>query len=316
MVAERLNTHTQSPYRKFLLKLIFLACSIIILDFAIGTSLQFFYFKQESGAQYRATYSIEKTTADILIFGSSRANHHYVPDFFEGAFRLTYYNVGRDGQFIFYHYALLKTILKRHTPKVIILDFSNNEFRQNKGAYDRLSALLPYYNSHPEIRPIVELRGRYEKIKHWSHIYPYNSQLFSIAVGNAQFNKTKKGDIKGYVPLLKTYEKNILSDTSSLSYTIDNAKVKAYTSFIHDCLKERVKIYIVCSPYLIKSDHVDYSVRLAKQIANENNVSFFDHSRDSLFLNNSSLFSDVAHLNQEGAKAFSSILISEIQQHK
>lgn len=310
------NQNKKNSTRAFFQRLFLLFTGVFILDFGIGTVLKFFYFKQESGAQYRTTFSIEKTDADILIFGSSRANHHYDPDIFEKGLGLSYYNAGRDGQFIFYHYAVLKAVLKRYSPKIVILDLSNNEFRKNKGAYDRLSALLPYYTEHPEIQEIVNLRGPYERLKNFSHIYPYNSLLFTIAVGNAEFNKKKKGDVKGYVALTKTYDSDILADTSSVIYEFDSLKVNAYRSFIKECANSKVKLYVVCSPYLIKSDHVDHSVRMAKEIAQENGIDFFDHSRDSVFLNNAKLFSDVAHLNREGAKVFSDILISRIKKQK
>lgn len=153
----------KNPFQYFLLKLTVLFAIVFILDISIGSVLRYYYFKQESSSQYRTTYSIEKTKADILIFGSSRANHHYNPDVFDNRMNLSYYNVGRDGNFIFYHYAVLKGVLKRYSPKIVILDFIHGEFRQNQDSYDRLSSLLPYYRSHSEMRSIINLKSKYEK---------------------------------------------------------------------------------------------------------------------------------------------------------
>ncbi|HXS59927.1 MAG TPA: hypothetical protein VN703_03845, partial [Candidatus Sulfopaludibacter sp.] len=121
----------------------------------IGNLLRTFYFKQQSGLQCRTTYSIEKTTANVLIFGSSAANHDYQTNTFTKRLDTSFYNTGRDGISIFYEYAVLKAILKRYTPKIIILDFDQEEFIKNEASYDRLSALLPYYINHPEIRSII-----------------------------------------------------------------------------------------------------------------------------------------------------------------
>lgn len=44
---------------------------LICLDFIIGMGLKMMYFNQQSGLLYRTTYSIEKTTSDLVIFGSS-----------------------------------------------------------------------------------------------------------------------------------------------------------------------------------------------------------------------------------------------------
>ena len=83
MIKSSISRIKKNPYKFFLLKLVVLFVIIFIFDYSVGNILRYFYFKQESGMPYRTTYSIEKTTADILIFGSSRANHHYHPDVFE-----------------------------------------------------------------------------------------------------------------------------------------------------------------------------------------------------------------------------------------
>jgi hypothetical protein len=304
----------KNPVIYFLFKLTVFFVIVFILDYSIGTVLRYFYFKQQSGLQYRTTYSIETTEADLLIFGSSRANHHYNPDVFEKRTNLSYYNVGRDGNFIFYHSAVLKGILKRHSPKIVILDFVNREFEQNQDSYDRLSSLLPYYGHHPEMRSIIALKSELEKLKLLSNIYPYNSSMFTIAVGNLGFNKKRKSDNKGYVPLTRIWNEPIRMDTSSGSYKIDSIKVKAYNTFIQDCIQAKIKLYIVCSPYFIKSNHEDYSVLLGKDIAKKNGIEFFDFSIDSVFANSPKLFSDAIHLNESGAKFFSNMLTDSLNQ--
>jgi hypothetical protein len=285
---------------------------VFLLDVIIGNILSYFYFKQQSGLQYRTTYSIEKTKADILIFGSSRANHHYEPHIFEKRLNLSYYNVGRDGNFIFYHYAVLKGILKRYSPKIVILDIVFGEFGKNQDSYDRISSLLPYYKDHPEMRSIIELKSQYEKLKLLSSIYPYNSSIFTIAVGNAEFNKKRKSDYKGYVPLTKIWNDSIGIDKSAVKYALDSMKVKVYESFIQDCIHANVKLYIICSPYYVKFRHTDYSITVGKEIAKRYNVPFLDYSTDSIFINNPKYFADKVHLNAEGSEVFSNRVVDEI----
>ena len=302
-----------NPYIVFLRKLFFFFVLIFLLDYSIGNILKYFYFRQDSGLQYRTTYSIEKTKADILIFGSSRANHHYDPRVFEKRLNFSFYNAGRDGNYILYHLAVLKAVLKRYSPKIVILDFVADEFQKNEDSYSRLSSLLPYYKSHTEIRSIIELKSRFEKVKLLSSIYPYNSSLFTIAVGNTEFNKKRSEDIQGYVPLTRVWNETIQADMSLISYEIDSNKIKAYESFIHNCIKSEVKLYIVCSPYFIRSNHINYSVKIGQEIAKKYNIDFFDYSRDSVFINNSKLFADILHLNEKGAKVFSNLLMDNIE---
>ena len=143
-----------SNIREMIKKLIFntvlVALVVFILDFVIGRTLRHFYFKEIAGIHYRSTYSMEQAEADILIFGASRANRHYATKVFEDSLKMTYYNTGRDANGIFYQTAVLKSVLKRYSPKIIILDYSG-DFTTKRREYDNLSSLLPYYRTHKEL---------------------------------------------------------------------------------------------------------------------------------------------------------------------
>ena len=92
-------------------KLIFCGFVLVFLgDLIIGTSLDYLYQNVKSGLFYTTSYSINKSTADILIFGNSRANHHYNPKIIEEETGLTCYNTGRDGQSIFFNTSVFKLI--------------------------------------------------------------------------------------------------------------------------------------------------------------------------------------------------------------
>jgi hypothetical protein len=188
---------------KLAVALVFLIC----LDFLFGSTIKNFYFRQTSGPEFVTTYSIEKTKADFLILGSSRADHHYHPGVIEDKLKISCHNAGRDGFDIFYHYAILKASLSRYKPEIVILDLNTEDFRKLKDSYDRLSALLPYYKDHPEIREIVDLKSRIERIKMLSRIYPFNSTLSYIILGNTEYNRKRRNEINGYVPF-KKYIKN------------------------------------------------------------------------------------------------------------
>ena len=63
----------------FLRKLILIILCAIIADKGLGLLLQHFYFKIRHGEQGRTTYAIDSCISEIVILGSSRAEHHYVP---------------------------------------------------------------------------------------------------------------------------------------------------------------------------------------------------------------------------------------------
>jgi hypothetical protein len=310
-----MNQLKKKPFVRFLLKLVLLFTIVFIIDYSVGNILSYYYYRQVRGSDYLTTYAIEKTTADLIVFGSSRANHHYDPDIFSRSLHLSFFNAGRDGNFLFYHYAVLKGVLKRYSPKMVILDFMPGEFEINQDSYDRLSTLLPYYDKHPEMRSVIELKSPFEKIKTISSLYRNNSNLLIIAGGNALFSKKKREDDRGYIPLNTIWNHPIKNDLSPFQYKLDSQKIKTYESFIHDCLSSNVKLYIICSPIFLREKFPNYSIRVAETIAQKNKVMFFDFSEDSFFVNSPKLFSDPEHLNADGAKIFSTRVTDSILKH-
>lgn len=298
----------------FFTKAILFLIVVIIMDFLVGNALSYYYFKQVSGLQYRSTYSIEKTTADMLVFGSSRANHHYKPEVIEKELNVSYYNLGRDGSSILYHYAVLNAVTKRYIPKMIILDINESEFRKSEVTYERLSSLLPYYKTHPEMRPIIELRSKYENYKLYSSVYPYNSFVSTIILGNTELNKNRKADYLGYIPLYKKWDEAIKTNQNSAAYEIDRVKVKTFESFVAKCVQSNIRLYVVFSPFFNIFTHPDYSVELAKQISEQYNVQFIDYTNDTTFVNDNDLFADFGHLNDKGAHLFTIELTKKIRE--
>ena len=281
-------------------------------DLIIGGIFNKFYFRQTSGWEYRTKYSIEDTKADILIFGASRAQQQYNPVYFEERMQQTCYNVGRDGEPIFYYYAVLKAILSRHLPKIIILDIENSVFKESQSSYDRISILLPFYKSHPEMRSIINLRSPNEKFKLQSNIYPYNSMLLKIVKGNIKSSNKEKEDINGYLPLLRSLNEPVRTVDLSKPYNLDSNKLNSYKAFINDCKKANIKLYIVNSPYYFNSIGKDISMEIAKDIAHKNSIDFIDLSKDEFFLKSPQLFDDTVHVNMAGSKIFTNKVIDSV----
>lgn len=297
--------------KKLILNLAYVAIVVFVLDFAIGRTLRYFYFRETSGLHFRTTYAMEKTEADILVFGSSRANHHYVPEVFEGSFKMTFYNTGRDGNGIFFQTAVLKSVLKRYTPKVIILDYAGG-FGKGGDDYDRLSSLLPYYRTHKEIRDIVGLKGPFERLKLISEIYPFNSQIITIAIGNLEINKKRKPDNRGYVALYNEWQAKIDSIDTLPAYTVDSKKITAFQDFINLAKKSGAKFFVIYSPIYLKFNR-SQDIDICKDVCSFENVPFWDFSKDKVFFNKNRLFQDVSHLNHYGAMIFSNLIVAKIK---
>lgn len=298
----------------FLTRALVFVMILILLDFTIGSILNYFYFRQKSGSLYRTTYSMDSTHAELLILGSSTTNHHYIPDIFEKKLGMSVYNSGRDGNSIFFNFAIFKSVITRYRPKAVILGFNVTEFKFREENYDRISSLLPYYSEHPEIRPIISLKGPFERLKLKSKIYPFNSLLLTVAAGNLDFNKerlTNKDD-KGYIPLYHVWNRKISELEPMPEYDLDTNTVKLFKYLLQECRNLNIQIYIVVSPRFLKYNREDPSIQKAAEIAKNFNVPLFDYSKDTLFWNHPEYFANIPHLNNSGAKIFSNLVADKI----
>jgi hypothetical protein len=291
--------------KTFSVKLLIFAVTVAVADLIIGTVLKKTYFKQRHGYDYLTTHSIKKAKDPVMIFGSSRAVNIFNPAVMEKELSLPCFNAGRVGQSVFYHYAVLKSVLRRYTPEKIILSFDAGSFDKDQEDYDRISSLLPYYECHPEIEPVVNLKGPYEKIKTISTIYPYNSLLLPILSGNLKKGKRDYSNIKGFMPIKKTISGPLRTIDYTKNGALDSKKIDTYKAFITDCAKAGIELHIICPPYLVNAIGNDPSIETAKKIAAEYKIDFIDYSRDSFYRSQPQLFADFRHLNGKGADLFS-----------
>jgi hypothetical protein len=296
---------------RFFLKLFLIIFIILIFDQGIGTVLKDFYFTQNSGPGYRTTNAVDSTLSDIIIFGSSRATHHYVPEIFENRMHYSYYNAGRDGNSVLYSYAIFKTITKRYNPKQIIVDISPRELGYFADEYARLSILLPYYKYHPEIRSIVNLRGPLEEFKLISAIYPFNSMIIQIVIGNLEYNKERDIEIKGYLPIYKTLKNATIDTLENSTIPLDENKILAIKDMISTCNQKKIHLIFVYSPIWQINLGSSYDT-IFYQLCMENGIDYLDMSNHKTFIDNPDFFADQNHLNNEGARVFSEMLVEKI----
>jgi len=296
--------------RKILINLAILLCIVFIIDRVCGGVLKRIYLNQDHGYYYAITYAVTKMNSPVVIMGSSRANHHYIPSEFEKAFNTPVYNTGSDGNYIFFQEALLTCMLKRYTPKVIILDLVDDEFLKGKRSYDRLNLLLPYCKEYPEIKPIVYLKSPFEKYKTVSKIYPYNSLIVESLTGWLNLHN-KRDSLSGFIPLYGTWNKDIQKmeyETTS----VDVCKVQAFENFVNMCKKHGIRLYVFVSPSYGIYDESNQTIKIAAESAQKNGYFFHSYLNYPVF-NDRNLFKDARHLNVEGARLYSNLVIEDLK---
>ena len=302
------NSFTQSFVRVLIVVLM-----LLLADFGVGSVMKKFYFKQESGDGYLLTYAIDSTEAEILILGSSRAKHSYVPGVFEEILNMTCFNAGRDGtEHVLFNCAQFGVISARYSPDIVIFDMRPEDFIYNANEYDMLSPLMPYYNTHQEIRELIVKRSPFERLKHLSSIYPYNSLFFQIVMGNLEMNKDRKPHENGYIPF-RGSKINSSPDTLRIPISpIDSDKITLLKDLIHICKEKSIRLVLIYSPtYDIVE--IDGYHKLVNELCDENSIEFLNFSNVHEILINPEYFFDRTHLNDEGARRFSSIVAMELK---
>lgn len=282
-------------------------------DFFIGQLLKTQYYKQTHGEDYATMFSMKETNAETLILGSSRAANIFNPEIINDELKKTCFNAGRAGQSVFYHYAVLKSVLKRYHPQTVILAVDACDFAMGKEDYDRIGQLLPYYEEHPEIRNIITLRSPFEGLKMLSSTYPYNSMVLPIIKNNIK-KAPPLSETNGYTPLHNKIKGPVPSFDFTKYSNLDEEKINAYKSIITDCINADIQLYIVCPPYIITEAAKDKSIKLAKKIAEENRIDFFDYSNHGNYVERADYFADFKHLNNSGSQIFSKEVAKNIRE--
>ena len=305
-------TEEKKALRAFGKRLCILALIVLAADQVTGWGLRQLYYRQQSGEVYRATWAMDSTRAPLLILGSSRASHHYNPLLLDTILQFSVYNAGRDGNDILGNWAFFRAALRRYTPRIIILELMPREMYSNRLSYDRLSALLPYYRSHPEIQEIIRLRGPFEHWKLRLACYPFNSQLVRLVNGRWKLNSDPANRYHGYLPLkgstVTGRYNNQLPDPET---EVDANKMRALREIAATCKQKNISLLLVNSPVYSNSAGGRAADSIAA-VCRDFGIPWCDFSDDARFDGFPELFRDNSHLNEAGANRFTRLLADSI----
>lgn len=286
--------------------------AFLMIDNLVGYVFKVVYNNTKYGVIHRQNYCLNESNDDILILGSSEAAHNYVSSVFEDSLGMTCFNAGSDGMCIYYYYTVLACRIERAAaPKMVILDYGDADLLEIDDPTAKIescvSRLAPYYGDYQSIRDLANDCGPYEKIKFFSHMYRYNSQIIQMCLGS--FYPTKEN--KGYEAVFGTLPDETQREQLSLhEEVIDQSKVAYIHKLINLCDQNGIKLLIVRSPKYY--DNPSPCFKVMEDIAQEKSVPYYDLSYLETVMQ-PSLFRDVSHLNDEGAHIFSRVFVSIIK---
>ena len=91
--------------KKYLIKIGLFFLLVAIVDVAVGKTFSYLLDHVKGGDNGRNNYICDSLRTDILVFGSSRAIHHYNPLILTDSLGLSCYNCGQDGNGSILNYA-------------------------------------------------------------------------------------------------------------------------------------------------------------------------------------------------------------------
>lgn len=298
--------------KTFVVKVFLFFAVIAIIDFIWGKVMNTALATTEKGDWGRRNYIINKTHEDILIFGSSRAIHHYDPQIFTDSLGMNCYNCAEDGSGILLHYPRLKALLQRYTPKIIIYDIIPKYDFLEFGEITSLGMLRPF-STNKSIRTFVWEIDSNERYKLYSGFYKYNSSFMEILMQRTS-SSPLTADIFTYGALDGEMGYDIDDANELEGEGLDVIKYSYFEKFIDMCISHNIRLYITASPWY-KMKESDVYAPIYK-LCKEKEVPFLNHNFDTAFNYKKEYFHDAAHLNEYGAEIFSSVVAHEIKTSK
>ena len=296
-----------SSLRKFYRNLLLFALVMVMVDLLFGLACQYMNAHSRGGGVKSRYYVCKESFDDVLVFGSSRANHHYVPDIIEDSLGLKCYNTGVDGNGIIYCYGLLKMITERYSPKLIIYEVTEyfDIYKNDNMKY--LDLLKPYYfeKGIDSIFWKVEPKTKYMM---QSGLYRYNTTCLRI-IGDYIMPSAERNS--GYSPLfgIMDYEPVYNREVGE----IDSLKLYFFEKFIQLARDKHISLVCCVSP-IYKSYYERSCYQSVMDLCMKYDVPFLYMSDDEELSWNKEYFQDRIHMNDNGAREYTQKLMAHIKQ--
>jgi hypothetical protein len=298
--------------KKFVIKISLFFLLMICLDFIVGAFLKKIYFSQKS----KLIYAINDCKEEVLVFGASRAQHQIIPSILEDSLRMSCYNFGTGGQNIYYHYTLLKSIVNRYVPKIVILEISYIDCIKTSSTWDKdkLTVFYPVYTLNDEIKTSVDLIGFQERFKMLSNCYRFNSLAYNMIYKYKNKNNDIDFILNGFIPLSGHWRKPIQAEDEYECRTqiYDINKLSYLEKFVLLCQKHNIHLIVTAAP-IYMNKRCTSSVEIARKMVENAGFRFLNLEQDSSFTNHINFFNDPLHLNTEGASLYSVKILEKIK---
>lgn len=309
----KLNAKYKARWYRLTLMIIIFIGILVLFDCAFGflnkKLFQKNYSKHIAPAKLVEAISYEP---EILVLGTSCAEHHYVSDLIEKKINKKIFNLGVSDSYSTLHEDLLKIFLANKKIKLLVYDLTYRlTFIKEGNLYKNhmdLSILRGVVNG---VDNSLFDYSKQEKYLSYLSFYKY-SHIFSAEI--RAITTSDLNSYKGYLPLFQELDpKTELAeagfDLSTYDVTLFNS-VKRIKSL---CDRNNMDIIFVVSPHYYTKNNIIPKKFL--EYVEKNNLNFVNYSLAKYkILNSTDNFKDVRHLNDKGARIFSDIFANDLKE--
>ena len=310
----------ETETRRFLLHGAVFAATLVALDAAVGAVGDFATAKLPDSAVFsgpfvKDNFRLNRTTADVVVVGSSRVAHHFVTarlkdslDRYAGK-DLSVYNAGIDGRLVNSSACAVESILERHSPKLLLLE-ADESVLSDDGVRRDIELSAPHYRTNRVVKRYLDELGWRARLKMRSNLYRWNQKVFVLATTIPGF--AKEDPLNGYVPLdAKMTAADAEREIASLQAPSppDARIVGNFSRMLAAANAKGVPIVVVSSPGF----HSRQEQGTLDSLCRDAGVPYIDMFGMELFDEHPEWFADVYHLNDDGAHVFTALFFERLR---
>lgn len=305
-----------TKFTLFCVKAFVFSILLFAIDWVVGSafvSMKDMGLKKNPENMWLKTpFVVEKVNSDVVIIGSSTASHHYIPQMISDLLNMTVYNCGQDGCFFLYQNCIINMLLDRYNPKMIIWDIQPGSFTShNMKEYQNIRYLSPYYPQSLWAKKFIDSESKNMPLRMQSRMFAYNSKvlnyLFPLVISSSKTDN-------GYIPLPNEgyiYPEKRKNEKTEMPYSQNEEYLDLLSITLERCKKNGVAVQLFVSPeYNYESNAYLAAVEDICRVSFDKGVPC--HNYHSLAANDSTMFKDVSHLNDKGARIYTAKVVQDV----
>lgn len=301
-----------SDMKRFVFKAFLFVFLVALCDCLFGLVFPVTQEYAKGGSTWVNTYISKHCDADILVLGSSRAQHHYVPKILDSLGGVSF-NAGNDGMGIILGLGRYMMCAEKHVPKIVIYELTPS-FDWVKDDNSRYLNFLRPYGNKAYIRDIIaKIDDPFIRIKMLSSMYRNTSRI--IPCIRDIFAKDES-QYRGYRPNWRTYSGKVNGSKKKENplQVLDTVKLEFLKQLVQETKSRGTKLYFAISPRFSKEkmNALPEIYAYAEEISRMYNTPLLNNMYIPGISDNPTMFDDATHLNNRGAKEYTRKVVNDL----